>query len=331
MFEREQQIDIFLAAAGWSDASRVPLAGDASGRIYQRLARDDQSVVLMDSWHEDIAPFLHIAQHLERCGFSAPKVYTIDSAQRLLLLEDLGDFSFVSCLHAGAMGDDSVGEMALYSAAVDVLVALAVEALPSSFRVMDGDYLAGEIGLFTEWWPPQEGAASPLVAEGESWVAAWRDVYASALAIPAGLALRDFHAENLIWLAARKGNRRIGLLDFQDALQAPISYDLVSLLQDVRRDVPENLQAEMIERFMTALPDQDHSAFLTSYAILGAHRNLRIAGIFSRLAGRDGNREYLKFLPRVWRHIETNLRHPALAPVQEWLARHVPAGQREAG
>ena len=331
MSEREQQIDIFLVAAGWSDASRAPLAGDASGRIYQRLARDGQSAVLMDSRHEDIAPFLHIARHLESCGFSVPTVYAADSAQRLLLLEDLGEFSFVGCLQAGVAGDDSVGETALYGAAVDVLAALAAEVLPSSCRVMDGDYLADEIGLFTEWWLPQGGTFSPLVAEGESWVAAWRDVYASALAIPAGLALRDFHAENLVWLAARKGNRRIGLLDFQDALQAPISYDLVSLLQDVRRDVPENVQAEMIERFMTAFPDQDRNAFLTSYAILGAHRNLRIAGIFSRLAGRDGKREYLKFLPRLWRHIEINLRHPALAPVQEWLAHHVPAGQREGG
>ncbi len=133
------------------------------------------------------------------------------------------------------------------------------------------------------------------------------------------------------WLPARHGLGRVGLLDFQDAVAAPLAYDLVSLLQDVRRDVPEDLQAAMITRFLAAFPDLDAAAFRTSYAILGAHRNLRIAGIFSRLARRDGKRGYLDYLPRLWRHNAADLRHPSLAPVAEWLARHVPPEQRGGG
>ena len=167
-----------------------------------------------------------------------------------------------------------------------------------------------------------------MAAHADAWVEAWRGAYRPALAIPSGLALRDFHAGNLMWLAARRGLGRVGLLDFQDALAAPICYDLVSLLQDARLDVPDNIEAEMIERFVAAFPGLDRDAFRASYAVLGAHRNLRIAGIFSRLARRDGRRGYLEFLPRVWRHIETDLGHPALAPIEAWLARHVPADQR---
>ena len=319
MAERARHIDDFLAAAGWAGAARVPLAGDASGRIYQRLSLSGKSAVLMDSAGEDISAFRHIARHLGGLGFSAPEILAEHVGHRLLLLEDLGDLRFDRCLEA-----DSV---TLYEAAVDMLVALAAEPLPNDSAVMNEAYLADEIGLFAEWWPPG-GEDAPLAAHADSWAEAWRAAYAPALAIPAGLALRDFHAGNLMWLPARSGIRRVGLLDFQDALTAPVSYDLVSLLQDARLDVPDDLETAMIERFVTAIPDLDGEAFRTSYAVLGAHRSLRIAGIFSRLARRDGKRGYLQFLPRVWRQVETNLRHPALAPVAAWLDRHVPAAQR---
>ena len=319
MAERARHIDDFLAAAGWAGAARAPLAGDASGRIYQRLRHGEKSAVLMDSPGEDVSAFRHIARHLGGLGFSAPEIIAEHGGHRLLLLEDLGDLRFDRYLQA-----DSV---TLYEAAVDMLVALAAEPLPSDSTVMNEAYLGDEIRLFAEWWPPG-GEGAPLAAHADGWAEAWRAAYAPALAIPTGLALRDFHAGNLMWLPARRGNRRVGLLDFQDALAAPVSYDLVSLLQDARLDVPDELQAALIERFVTAIPGLDGEAFRTSYAVLGTHRSLRIAGIFSRLARRDGKRGYLQFLPRVWRHIETNLGHPALAPVAAWLARHVPADQR---
>ena len=327
MTERGADIDSFLAAAGWSGAAQAPLAGDASTRRYLRVTRGDDSAVLMDSEHVDIEPFCRIAARLGELGYSAPDIYAADSARRLLLLEDLGDLSFSHCLEIG----HGPGEAALYGAAVDLLAALASAPVAAATPAMDAAYLAAEIRLFAEWWPPESGGESELQAHADAWAAAWRETYALALALPQCLALRDFHAANLMWLPQRHGLGRVGLLDFQDAVAAPVSYDLVSLLQDVRRDVAQVLAAEMIARFVAALPDLDPNAFRASYAVLGAHRNLRIAAVFSRLAGRDGKHGYLTYLPRVWRHIDADLRHPALAPVADWLARHVPPAERASG
>jgi len=327
MAERGGDIDKFLAAAGWSGAARAPLAGDASARRYLRLTRGGDSAVLTDSEQVDIAAFCRIARHLDGLGYSAPKIYAEDSTRRLLLLEDMGDHSFTHCLEDG--GGPS-GE-ALYSAAVDLLTALASAPVAAGAPAMDAAYLAAEIRLFAEWWPPEGGGESELKAHADGWAAAWCEAHVLALAMPQCLSLRDFHAANLMWLPERQGIARVGLLDFQDAVAAPLPYDLVSLLQDVRRDVPGDLEAEMIARFLGAFPELDREAFRASYAILGAHRNLRIAGVFSRLAGRDGKRGYLAYLPRVWRHIDADLRHPALAPVADWLARFVPPGERESG
>ena len=336
MPERGRDIDRFLSAAGWSGAARAPLAGDASARSYLRLRQGGESAVLMDSGATDIAPFCRVARHLRGLGYSAPEILAEDSAGRLLLLEDLGDLSFIRCLE-DPDGPGAPGAETLYGAAVDLLAEMGRAPIGAATPAMDAAYLAAEIRLFADWWPPhgsvQTAPANPsqLTALAEGWVAAWRDAHALALTPPKYLALRDFHAANLMWLPARHGLATVGLLDFQDAVAAPLAYDLVSLLQDVRRDVPEDLQMAMIARFLAAFPDLDAAAFRTSYAILGAHRNLRIAGIFSRLARRDGKRGYLDYLPRVWRHIAADLRHPALAPVAEWLARHVPPEQRAGG
>jgi hypothetical protein len=323
MVERERQIDGFLSTAGWSGAARAALAGDASTRRYQRLRRGTDSAVLMDSGAIDIEPFCRIARHLGDLGYSAPKILAEDRALRLVLLEDLGDLGFDRYI------DDpgGPGAAALYGAAVDLLAELGPAPVPAGVPAMDGAYMADEIRLFAEWWPPDSNGNEGLAAHAEGWVAAWRDAHMLAMAAPKCLALRDFHAANLIWLPERRGIARVGLLDFQDAVAAPLCYDLVSLLQDVRRDVPGDLQAAMMARFLGSYPDLDQAAFRTCYAILGAHRNLRIAGVFSRLAGRDGKRAYLEYLPRLWRHIAADLDHPALAPVRAWLADHVAPGR----
>ncbi len=323
MAERGAEIERFLAAQGWTDAARTALAGDASARQYFRLRRGSESAVLMDSAHEDIAPFRRAARRLAELGLSAPEIFAEDAAHRLLLEEDLGDLTFTNCLDEGAGPDAAI----LYGAAVDILVALGEAPVADDFPVMDEDYLAREIRLFAEWWPPEGGDLAP---EAESWVESWREAHGFALEAPTCLALRDFHAANLMWLAERDGIARVGLLDFQDAVIAPLPYDLVSLLKDVRRDVPDGLAADMVARFIAAFPALDAEAFHAAYAILGAHRNLRIAGIFSRLARRDGKPGYLEFLPRVWRHIEADLAHPALAPVGDWLDRHLPERGRGA-
>ena len=289
--------------------------------------------MLMDSAVTDIEPFCHVARQLRSLGYNTPEILAEDRVRRLLLLEDFGDLSFIRCLE----DPDGPGAVVLYGAAVDLLAELGSAPVGAGMPAMDAAYLATEIRLFAEWWPPDGNAkAAPnkptqLTVHADAWVAAWRDAYELALKPPKGLALRDFHAANLMWLPARQGLSRVGLLDFQDAVAAPLPYDLVSLLQDVRQDVPESLQAAMIARFLSAFPDLDAVAFRTSYAILGAHRHLRIAGVFSRLARRDSNRGYLDYLPQVWRHITANLRHPALAPVAEWLAQYVPPGQRTGG
>ncbi len=324
MVERAECIDRFLAVQGWSGAARTLLANDASGRRYVRLYQDSESAVLMDSVHEEVAPFGFVARRLQALGMSAPEIYAEDDALRLLLLEDFGDLTFARCLDAGAGPDEG----SLYGLAVDLLVALGHAPVSDGFPLMDRDYLAREISLFAEWWPSEGGA--DLTSEVESWVAVWREAHVLALEAPPCLALRDFHAANLMWLGERDGIAKVGLLDFQDAVIAPLPYDLVSLLKDVRRDLPEGLEAHMVARFAAAFPDIESKAFRTAYAILGAHRNLRIAGVFSRLARRDDKSGYLKYLPRVWRHIETDLAHPVLAPVSDWLQRHVPPERRRA-
>ena len=324
MVERADSIDRFLAAEGWSSAAQTPLAGDASTRRYVRLRRASQSAVLMDSAQEEITPFCRTARRLKALGLSAPRILAEDTAHRLLLLEDLGDLTFSYCLDAGIGPDEGT----LYGVSVDLLMALGHAPISDRFPVMDRDYLAREISLFAEWWPSEGGP--DLAAEAESWVAAWREAHAFALKAPSCLALRDFHAANLVWLAERDGIAKVGLLDFQDAVIAPLSYDLVSLLKDVRRDLPEGLEADMIARFVAAFPVLDAKEFDALYAILGAHRNLRIAGVFLRLARRDDKPCYLKYLPRVWRHIETDLAHPVLAPVCNWLEQRVPPERRRA-
>ena len=144
----------------------------------------------------------------------------------------------------------------------------------------------------------------------------------------ASLVLRDYHIDNLMLLDGRDGVAACGLLDFQDAVIGPVTYDLVSLLEDARRDVPEDLAAAMRERYLAGFPDLDRAAFDASYAVLGAQRNCKIVGIFTRLCLRDGKPLYLEHIPRVWRLIEQDLRHPALAPVASWLDRHIPPAMR---
>ena len=125
--------------------------------------------------------------------------------------------------------------------------------------------------------------------------------------------------------------RACGLLDFQDAVGGPASYDLVSLLEDARRDVPEGLRIAMTERYLAAFPELDRADFARSAAILAAQRNCKIIGIFTRLWRRDGKPAYLGHIPRVWRLLEGDVRRePALRPIADWLDRHLPPELRHA-
>lgn len=312
----------FLEQAGWTGAAILPLAGDASFRRYFRVHLGDRSAVLMDAppEHEDVAPFLRIADHLHARGFHAPRILARDLDRGLLLLEDFGDDRVGPLL-----ARDPTRERAIYAEAVDILADLAAAPPPDDLPRYDAAILAREAALFPQWYLPAVGAQAGASVYEAAWAATWGDVLAETARDPV-LTLRDYHADNLMVLPGGG----LGLLDFQDALAGHRAYDLVSLLQDARRDVPRALEEEMLARYVRAAGHRDPAAFRAHYELLGAQRNTKILGIFTRLWRRDNKRHYLAFQPRVWAYLERNLAHPALAPVKAWFDAYVPAEKRAA-
>jgi hypothetical protein len=323
---RRARLQRFLADAGWGDAVRSPLSGDASFRRYERLSRAGRQAILMDAppTHENVQAFVRIATLLKRLGLSAPEILARDMEGGFLLLEDLGDETFTRALSAGQ------DEGALYRLAIDTLVALHDRVTPAdleSLPVFDDTRALREVSLLLDWyWPAIHGAAPPAPVRS-AFEAAWREVLPLRNGAPETVALFDFHVDNLMRLP-RPGTAACGLLDFQDAVRAPCVFDLVSLLEDVRRVVPASLQEEMIERYLSARPALAKAEFMKSYAVIGAQRNTRIAGTFTRLLVRDGKSGYQRFMPRVWTLISTDLSAPVLAPVADWYARHLPSPDR---
>jgi len=327
---REAALAGFLAAEGWAGVAPVMLAGDASFRRYHRLIAGDRRAVLMDAPPpmEDVGPYIAVAEMLRDLGLSAPEIYAEDRQRGFLLIEDFGDDLYTRLLARGA------GESALYALAIDTLVALhravAERGLPA-LPPYDEARLLAEAALLPDWYAPSMlGGALPEAAR-EDYLARWRQTLPLAALPTATFVLRDYHADNLMVLPGRPGVRACGLLDFQDAVCGPASYDLASLLEDARRDVPANLRAAMTERYLAAFPALDRAAFARSAAILAAQRNCKIIGIFTRLWRRDGKLGYLAHIPRVWRLLEHDVqREPALRPVAEWLDRHLPRAVRHA-
>jgi N-acetylmuramate 1-kinase len=314
----------FLAAHGWADCEIRPLAGDASFRRYFRVHRGNgETAVLMDAppAHEDVGPFLAVAGHLLARGFAPPRPLGIDREGGLLLLEDFGDDRVGPLLQR-----EPARERAIYETAVDILARLAAEPAPAGLPPYDDAAMAREVGLFTEWYAPAVGLTVDESGFFEAWRKAWAEVLEIALSNPV-LVLRDYHADNLMVLTGRD---ELGLLDFQDALAGHAAYDLVSLLQDARRDVAPALEEAMIARYTAAAGIADPAAFRAHYEILGAQRNTKILGIFTRLWKRDGKRNYLPLQPRVWAYLERNLAHPALTGVRGWFDANVPLDKRAA-
>jgi hypothetical protein len=275
--------------------------------------------------HEDVRPFLAIARLLQAMGFSAPAILAEDVAAGLLLLEDFGDATYTRLLTQGA------DEAPLYALAVDLLVALHRAFDPAAapgIPAYDDQRLLAEAALLVDWYLPAITGKPTDPALREEYLALWRALLPVARAVPSSLVLRDYHVDNLMLLEGRFGLAACGLLDFQDAVIGPVAYDLVSLLEDARRDVTPELAAAMRERYLAAFPSLDRAAFAAAYAVLGAQRNCKIVGIFTRLCVRDGKPIYLRHIPRVWRLIEQDLRHPALAPIAGWLGRHIPPEAR---
>ena len=308
----------FLAKHGWEGAEIRPLAGDASFRRYFRVHRTSgETAVLMDAppEHEDLGPFLTVAGHLLDRGFHPPRPLAIDRERGFLLLEDFGDDRVGPLLER-----EPERERDIYEAAVDILARLATQEAPSDLPPYEDSALSREVTLFTDWYAPSidlnvnEGTFLP------AWRKVWGDVLRASRRRPV-IVLRDYHADNLMVLPNRD---ELGLLDFQDALAGHPAYDLVSLLQDARRDVPPELEEAMIDRYCTAAGVPDRDGFRAHYETLGAQRNTKILGIFTRLWKRDGKDHYLALHPRVWNYLERNLAHPALEPVRAWFDENVP-------
>lgn len=332
---RKAALHAFLDAAGWAGVAPVMLAGDASFRRYYRLTGAGRHAVLMDAPPpmEDVGPYVAVAGMLRDLGFSAPEIYAEDRARGFLLIEDFGDDSYTRLLARG--GD----ERALYALAIDTLAALhraVAEHGPPMLPPYDETRLLDEAALLADWYAPSVLDRALPDGARDDYLARWRDILPLAAPPPGSgsdptLVLRDYHVDNLMLLPRRKGVGACGLLDFQDAVRGPASYDLVSLLEDARRDVPEALRDAMIERYLAAVPTIDRAAFVCSAAILAAQRNCKIIGIFTRLWRRDGKPAYLAHIPRVWRLLENDLaREPALRPIADWLDRHLPPAFRRA-
>jgi aminoglycoside/choline kinase family phosphotransferase len=315
----------FLADAGWGGSEPELLAADASFRRYYRLSDGERRMVLMDAPppHEDVRPYVAVAGMLRGYGLSAPEIFAQDSERGLLLIEDFGDDTYTRLL---ARGTD---ERALYALAVDTLIALQrAVAAPPALPAYDEDVLLREAALLTEWYAPAVLGTPLQPALHEEYLALWQAVLPFAAMGAPTLVLRDYHVDNLMLLEGRRGVRGCGLLDFQDALSGPASYDLVSLLEDARRDVPPALREAMTERYLAAFPALDRGAFRRAAAILAAQRNAKIIGIFTRLWRRDGKPRYLDHIPRVWRLLEGDLQEPALHPLARWFDRHLPRAAR---
>ena len=362
---RADQMAAFIAKAGWGGAEQHPLTGDASTRRYVRLARRGATSMLMDqprgaetaacppgaSGDErrklgynamarlagpDCRPFAAVSAHLRAQGLSAPEIIAHDYANGFLLIEDLGDGRFADLILGGE------AERPLYETAIDTLVQLHQQRAPKTLRVPGADEvhllaydpvaMEAEVLLLTEWFYPAAAGKPIGEAARDDYVAAWRAALARLPTDSAVMVLRDYHAENLMWLAERPGPARAGLLDFQDALAGSPAYDLISLTEDARREVSVELAEAMTKRYIAARRAGngafDEEAFRFAAALLAAQRNTKIVGIFARLWKRDGKPRYTQYLPRMWGYLARDLNHPALSELKGWFDRHISSAWR---
>jgi aminoglycoside/choline kinase family phosphotransferase len=341
---RTYAILALLARAGWADAERIPMGGDASSRAYERLVKaSGETALLMISpprpdgppvrrgkpysaiakLAESIHAFVAMDRGLAEAGFSAPAILGEDLEEGLLVIEDFGSEPVVDA-------DGPIPDR--YREATRVLAHLHGMDLPGSLPVSlerlhiipvyDLDALMIEVELLLDWYLPHIVRSEPSGSVRAEFGHVWRETLADIVNAPPTWTLRDYHSPNLIWLPDRDGIARVGLLDFQDAVLGHPAYDLASLLQDARVDVPAELELSLLGLYATerkgADPDFDMGAFATAYAILAAQRATKILGIFARLDRRDGKPQYLRHLPRIQAYLARNLAHPELGRLRVW-------------
>jgi tRNA threonylcarbamoyl adenosine modification protein YjeE len=346
---RMKELRAFLDEAGLARARRHRMVGDASTRIFERLTLENKSVVLMNAPRrpdgppvrdgkpysaiahlaEDVVPYVAVATGLRDRHLSAPAIIHADLEHGLIIMEDLGDERIVS-------GEPPAPVASRYEVAVDLLAALHRRKLPQTLPVAphrdyrlpryDLEAFLIEAELLLDWYLADAATAHSSALRSE-FIALWRKVLEPALKALPTWVLRDYHSPNLLWLPEREGVARIGILDFQDALIGPAAYDVASLLQDARVDIPEALEVALLSRYVRArldTQDFDAASFAMLYATLAAQRATKILGIFARLDKRDGKPQYLRHVPRLLGYLQRSLAHPALAPLKAWYAANVP-------
>jgi hypothetical protein len=313
----------FLARCGWEGARIEPLAGDASFRRYFRVVDSGRTAVLMDAPppHEDVRPFVAIAEWLHSVGLSAPEILARDIDNGLLLLGDFGDWRLREFLDR-----DPARERELYELATDVLIHLHQHPPMQGLPPHGLSQWLDEVALFTDWYCPALGLAIDVPGYRAAWTEALQPVASDGLG-PVTV-LRDYHAENVMLVGGREGVRHFGLLDFQDALVGHPAYDLASVLEDARRDVPPEIEGAMIDRYVASTGARE--AFERAYWALAAQRNTRILGVFTRLWKRDNKPHYTAFQPRMWGLLERDLAQPGLEPVRRWFDLNIAPEHRAA-
>ncbi|MEI9900089.1 MAG: tRNA (adenosine(37)-N6)-threonylcarbamoyltransferase complex ATPase subunit type 1 TsaE [Hyphomicrobium sp.] len=333
------------------------LQGDASVRRYGRLIRHGAPDAILMDWPrqpdgpairnglpysrlahlaEDVRPFVAVASALAAAGLTVPHIHAQDLDNGFLLLDDLGDRVF-----GREMTDGATAQATLWQVATDALIALSQAPAPEALPVAGGGMhhvsaydpgaMAIETELIVDWYWPALRGVSVASDERAEFVDLWAGIFSKLAEMPAAWVLRDYHSPNLLWLPEREGIARVGVIDFQDAMRGPAAYDLVSLLQDARVDVPAELEAHLFNHYCAGVAARggfDPDAFAFAYAALGAQRNTKIVGIFARLAKRDGKPQYLQHVPRLWRYLDRDLKHPQLAGLKRWYDRHFPADAR---
>jgi hypothetical protein len=341
---------------------RTPIVGDASTRRYIRLDQVGRKAILMDQPQSaetpaapanatpeerralgynavarlagaDVARFVAAANFLRSAGLSAPEIYDADPVRGFAIIEDLGD-----ALYCDVANERN--EQELYGSAAEVLATLHARAAPQQLppdkdlHPYDDTAMLAEIDLLTEWFMPV--ALGRPASEGEiaEHRALWREVLHESLCAKPVFVHRDYHAQNLLWLPRRSGLARVGLIDFQDAVAGSNAYDLISLVEDARRDVAPEVAEATTRHYLAAIRAQggeiDEDAYRSQMAVMAAQRNAKIAGIFARLFKRDGKPRYLGYLPRVWGYLNRDLEDPALSELKAWYDRAIPRARRGA-
>ena len=345
------QLRQFLNKAGYRDAERRYMPGDASTRSYARLMKNGVSTILMNfpprldqaliyggrsylaAVHlaEELKPFVAIGQGLQQRGFSTPLMHQIDLEAGFLISEDLGVEGIVT-------GEPAAPIVPRYEVAVDALAKLHGLDLPASLPVpgssdyaipaFDVEAMLIEVSLLLDWYLPDRGVAVTDRMRDE-FFALWQRLLTRILQEPPTWVIRDYHSPNLIWMEQRDGIAKVGILDFQDAVLGPAAYDVVSLAQDARLDIPEEIEIGLLSRYVRTRradgSDFEPAVFAATYAVMSAQRNTRLLGVFSRLNRRDHKPHYLRHQPRIWGYLSRSLAHPALAPIRGWYAEHLPA------